>query len=138
MERSNLRRTFLCLEHFALAAGATVRVSVLSHDCLRIHPTLVLRLGLVPEALRIAMFAIDLPVGPVEEGGGVQHTVALETAHAVLVERSGLRRDSLGLKDLACTPDTRIRVIFLAFNFVFLSEAVFPTRSPEFTIAHLD
>ena len=137
MERSNLRRTFLCLEHFALAAWASVRVSVLSHDCLRVHPTLVLRLGLVPEALRIAMFAIDLAVGSVEEGGGVQHTVALEAAHAVLVERSGLRRDSLGLKDFARTSHTRIRIALLAFNFVFLSESVFPARSPEFPVAHL-
>ena len=84
------------------------------------------------------MFAIDLPVGPVEEGGGVQHTVALQTAHAVFVERSGLRRDSLGLKDFARTSHTRIRIPLLAFNFVFLSESIFPARSPEFTVAHLD
>ena len=83
------------------------------------------------------MFAIDLAVGSVEEGGGVQHTVALETTHAVFVERSGLRRDSLGLKDFARTSHTRIRIALLAFNFVFLSESVFPARSPEFAVAHL-
>ena len=83
------------------------------------------------------MFAIDLAVGSVEEGGGVQHTVALEAAHAVLVERSGLRRDSLGLKDFARTPHTRIRIALLAFNFVFLSESILPSRSPEFAVAHL-
>ena len=83
------------------------------------------------------MFAIDLAVRPVEEGGGVEDTVALEAAHAVLVERSGLRSDPLGLKDFARTADTSIRIIFLAFNFVFLSEPVLSTRSPEFPVAHL-
>ena len=84
------------------------------------------------------MFAIDLAVRPVEEGGGVQHTVALQTAHAVFVERSSLRRDPLRLKDFARTSHTRIRIIFLTFNFVFLSESVLSARSPEFTVAHLD
>lgn len=92
----------------------------------------------MPEALRIAMFAIDLPVGPVEEGGGVQHTVALQTAHAVFVERSGLCSDSLGLKDFAGTSHARVRITFLAFHFVFLPESVFAARSPEFAVAHLD
>ena len=84
------------------------------------------------------MFAIDLAVRPVEEGGCVQDTIALEAAHAVFVERSGLCCDSLRLKDFARTSHTCIRIIFLAFNFVFLSESVLSARSPEFTIAHLD
>ena len=84
------------------------------------------------------MFAIDLAVRPVEEGGGVEDTVALEAAHAVLVERSGLRSDPLGLKNFARAADASIRIIFLAFNFVLLSESVLSTRSPEFPIAHLD
>ena len=84
------------------------------------------------------MFAIDLAVRSVEEGGGVEDTVALEAAHAVLVERSGLRSDPLGLKDFARTADTSIRIIFLAFNFFFLSKSVLSTRPPEFPVAHLD
>ena len=84
------------------------------------------------------MFAIDLAVRPVEECGGVEDTVALEAAHAVLVERSGLRSDPFRLKNFARTADTSIRIIFLAFNFVLLSKSVLSTRSPELTIAHLD
>ena len=84
------------------------------------------------------MLAIDLAVRSVEEGGGVEDTVALEAAHAVLVERPCLSSDPLRLKNFASTTNASIRIIFLAFNFVFLSESVLSSGSPEFAIAHLD
>ena len=84
------------------------------------------------------MLAIDLAVRSVEEGGGVEDTVALEAAHAVLVERPCLSSDPLRLKDFASTTHASIRIIFLAFNFVFLSESVLSSGSPEFAIAHLN
>ena len=62
------------------------------------------------------MLAIDLPVGSIEEGGGVKGPITFDAAHAILVERSRLRCDPLGLKDFPRASHASIWISFLALN----------------------
>ena len=62
------------------------------------------------------MLAIDLPVGSIEEGGGVKGPITFDAAHAILVERSRLRGDPLGLKDFPRASHASIWIAFLALN----------------------
>ena len=65
------------------------------------------------EAASVAVPTVDLVVGAVEEGGGVENSVTLEAAHAVLVEGARLGCDPLGLEHLALAADAGVGVVIL-------------------------
>ena len=113
---AHLCGALLSLEHLAVTTGAGVGVPLLPHDGLAVHPSLVLGLCLVAEAAGVAVPTVDLAVGAVEEGGGVESSVTLEAAHAVLVEGAGLGRDPLGLKHLALAADAGVGVVVLTLH----------------------
>jgi len=142
VEGADLGDALLGLEHLPAAPRAGVHLSLLSHDCLGVHPALVHRLGLVAKLGRVAVLAEDLSLfsifsRAIVEGRGVKVAATFETAEAVFVERTRLGVDPLGLEHLPGTADAGVLVGLVGGEGRLLVVLVPAARAPVAEVADL-